>query len=164
LQEVSAQGWLTLGFLLVLVFAVGWFGSFVTLPKIPNWYAGLRKPSFTPPPWVFGPAWSLLYLLMAIAAWRVWLLPEDPSRDAALLWFAVQLAVNAAWSPVFFGMERPDWALAVLTALLISLSITVIQFFKLDPMAGWMLVPYLAWVIFATVLNIAIVTLNRSPR
>lgn len=156
----NARKWLVLGLLLLLVFAVSALGAQVTLPKIPAWYAGLAKPSFNPPAWLFGPVWTILYIMMAVAAWRVWLRPPSASRRAALMGFFIQLAFNAAWSPVFFGLERPRVALAVIIALLASLAMTTVKFFAVDRVAGWMLAPYLAWVAFATALNGAIVTLN----
>ncbi len=152
--------WLALGLFLAFVFAVSALGSVFTLDKIPGWYATLAKPWFNPPPWVFGPAWTILYVLMAVAAWRVWLRPAAASRRQALIWFAVQLAFNGVWTPVFFGLESPRLALAVIVALLISLAVAVRRFFAVDGPAGWMLVPYLAWVGFAALLNGAIVALN----
>ena len=156
----SWRKWLALGLLLGLVLAISAFGSFITLPKIPGWYGGLIKPSFNPPPWVFGPVWTILYLLMAIAAWRIWLRPASEARSAGLIWFYIQLALNAAWSPVFFGLQQPRLALVVIIGLLVSLAFAVFRFFSVDRLAGWMLVPYLAWVGFASVLNSAIVVLN----
>lgn len=156
----SGRKWLALGLFLGIVFIVSALGSLVTLPKIPGWYAGLAKPSFNPPPWVFGPVWTALYVLMAIAAWQVWLQPAGSRRRTALNWFGIQLGFNAAWSPVFFGIEQPRLALAVIVALLISLIVVVFRFFSVHRLAGWLLVPYLAWVGFALVLNGAIVALN----
>jgi translocator protein len=152
--------WLVLALLLAAVFAVSAIGASFTAPKIPGWYAGLTKPWFNPPSWVFGPAWTILYVLMAVAAWRVWLAPESGARRTALLLFAVQFALNAIWSPAFFGMESPRLGLAVILALLIALAATVWRFFAVDRAAGWMMVPYLAWVAFAALLNGAIVVLN----
>ena len=156
----SLRKWLALGFLLGLVFAISALGSFVTLPKIPGWYGSLIKPSFNPPPWVFGPVWSVLYLLMAVAAWRIWLRPASEPRRAALIWFYVQLALNAAWSPVFFGLQQPRLALVVIVALFVSVAFALYRFFAIDRLAGWMLVPYLVWVGFASVLNGSIAALN----
>jgi translocator protein len=145
---------------LLLVFAAGAIGSVVTLSKIPTWYAALQKPWFNPPPGVFGPVWTLLYILMAVAAWRVWQNPASPERHRALVGWGVQLVLNAVWSPVFFGLEQPLFALAVIVALLITLAATVMRFLSVDRLSGWMLMPYLAWVAFASVLNGAIVVLN----
>jgi benzodiazapine receptor len=151
---------LVLAGFLVLVFVVAAIGGAVTFPKIPTWYAALAKPSFNPPSWVFGPVWTTLYVLMAVAAWRVSLAPAGAARRQALVWFFIQLALNCAWSPVFFGLERPVLALGVIVALLIALALTIVHFLRVDRLAGWMLVPYIVWVAFATVLNGAIVALN----
>src|SRR5690606_7206741 len=111
------------------------------------------KPWFNPPSWVFGPAWTILYVLMAVAAWRVWLAPESVARRTALIFFAVQFALNAVWSPAFFGLESPRLGLAVILVLLVALAAAVWRFFAVDRAAGWMMVPYLAWVAFAALLN-----------
>jgi translocator protein len=152
--------WLVLALLLAAVFAISAIGASFTAPKTPGWYAGLNKPWFNPPSWVFGPVWTILYVLMAVAAWRVWLAPQSAERRAALVLFAVQIALNAIWSPVFFGLESPRIGLAVILALLIALAATVWRYFAVDRAAGWMMVPYLAWVAFAALLNGAISVLN----
>jgi translocator protein len=154
------QTWLALAVSVGLVAAVSALGSLVTLPKITGWYAELTKPWFMPPPWVFGPVWTTLYVMMAVAVWRIWLEPPTLQRRAALIWYAVQLALNALWSHVFFGMEQPAWALVVIVLLLGALTITLQRFSAVDGFAGRLLVPYLAWVAFAVVLNAAIVVLN----
>jgi translocator protein len=154
------QTWLALVVSVGLVAAVSALGSLATLPKIAGWYAGLAKPWFMPPPWVFGPVWTTLYVMMAVAVWRVWLEPATPQRRSAMIWYAVQLALNCLWSHVFFGMEQPGWALLVIVLLLVALVITLRRFFAVDGFAGRLLVPYLAWVAFAVVLNAAIVVLN----
>jgi len=156
----SWNKWAALIVLLAIVAAVSVLGSAVTVPKIPGWYASLNKPAFNPPAWVFGPVWTALYAMMAVAAWKVWLQPATPERRTALAWFALQLVLNAAWSQVFFGLERPGWALAVIVALVVAVAVTLWRFFQLDRLAGWLLAPYLAWLLFATVLNGAVVALN----
>jgi tryptophan-rich sensory protein len=152
--------WPALLFWLGVVLAIGAVGSLVTLPKIPTWYAGLAKPWFTPPDAVFGPVWTVLYILMAVAAWRIGAVPGRGARRRALGLFSLQLALNAAWSPLFFGLEAPMLGLAVIVALLIALSATLFAFWRLDRLAGAMLAPYLVWVGYATALNAAIVALN----
>jgi tryptophan-rich sensory protein len=152
--------WVGLAVFLAIAFAVAWAGSAVTLPKIPGWYASLNKPPFNPPSWIFGPVWSVLYTLMSVAAWRVWQFGSEPVRRRALGWYFVQLALNAIWSPVFFGMEKPVLALVIIALLLAAIAVTVMRFFKADRIAGWLLVPYLAWVSFATLLNASIAALN----
>ncbi len=155
------QRWLVLAALLTIVLVIGGFGALVTTPRIPIWYAGLNKPPFSPPNWLFGPVWTILYIVMAVAAWRVWLVPATPQRRRdALIWFAVQLALNAGWSPVFFGLGQPAAAFFVIVLLLAAIVLTTRKFLAIDRVAGLMMFPYLAWVAFATVLNGAIVMLN----
>lgn len=161
LRKITGRDWLVLALLLAIVFAVAAIGASVTTPKIPGWYENLNKPSFQPPPWVFGPVWTVLYFSMAVAAWRVWLSPDiGVGRRRGLVWFAIQLALNALWSPAFFGLEAPRLALGVIVLLLIAIIYTVMRFFAADRIAGWLMVPYLAWVGFATALNASIVWLN----
>lgn len=136
-------------------------GALATYPNIPTWYAGLAKPGFTPPNWVFAPVWTLLYAMMAYAAWRVLSLPADrPRRRPGLLAYAVQLALNAAWSWAFFALHAPALGLLVILALLAAIMATLELFWKLDRTAGLLLVPYLGWVSFAALLNYAILKLN----
>ncbi len=137
-------------------------GSVFTRPAIPQWYAGLHKPSFAPPNWVFGPVWTALYLMMAIAAFLVWREGWDnPQVRRALALFGVQLLLNAGWSPVFFGLRWPVGGLAVIGVLWVFIVATILTFFRVSKPAAVLLIPYLLWVSFATVLNSAIVTLNR---
>lgn len=144
-----------------LCLAVGAVGSLVTTPQIPTWYAGLAKPSWTPPDSAFPIAWTILYVLMAVALWRLWQLhaPSPARRLAIGLWLA-QLALNALWSPVFFGLEAPGAALIVVMALWLAIAATIWACTRIDRTAAWLLVPYLAWVSYATALNAAIVVLN----
>ena len=136
-------------------------GNVATLPNIPTWYAGLAKPSFTPPNGVFGPVWTLLYALMAYAVWRILSRPAGtPGRGAALGAFFVQLALNAAWSWAFFGLRSPLAGLLVILPLLIMILVTLWRFRPLDRLAAALLAPSTAWVAFATVLNIGIWRLN----
>ena len=145
----------------VVVFAAGAIGSAATLPSIPGWYQGLNKPFFTPPNWVFGPAWTLLYTILAYALWRILRLdPATPGRTGALVVFGVQLVLNALWSIVFFGLTSPGAALLVVFALEAGVIAMILRFRALDPVAGWINVPYALWVAFATALNIGIVMLN----
>ena len=153
--------WLWLAFWLALCLAVGMVGSLVTASQIPTWYAGLVKPAFNPPNWIFAPVWTLLYIMMAVAVWRVSMSGADAEmRKRAILTFLVQLGLNAIWSPAFFGLESPRLALFVILALLSALALTAAVFWRVDRIAGLLLVPYLAWVAFATLLNAAIVVLN----
>jgi tryptophan-rich sensory protein len=135
--------------------------TLATRPNIPTWYAGLEKPGFTPPNWVFGPVWTILYVLMAAAAWRILSLPRArPGRRAALTAFFVQLALNAAWSFAFFAAHSPGTGLAVIGALMAAILATIRLFWPLDRGAAWLLVPYAAWVAYAAALNASIWRLN----
>lgn len=143
------------------VVAVSVVGSLVTTPNIPTWYAGLAKPGFTPPNWLFAPVWSTLYILMAYALWRILSLPKGrPGRSAAVTVFFVQLALNSLWSFAFFGAHSPLAGLIFIAALIVAILATMRAFWKLDRLAALLLVPYLAWVAYATALNAAIWRLN----
>ena len=126
----------------------------------PGYYAGLRKPSWAPPGWVFGPVWTVLYALMGLAAWLVAGMGGSASRTPLLLWTA-QLGLNATWTPVFFGLRSPRLALVNIVLLWLAIVATVSAFFSRRPVAGMLLIPYLAWVSFATALNFAIWRRNR---
>lgn len=144
-----------------LSLGVGAIGSMATYPKIPTWYAGLVKPSFTPPDAAFPIVWTTLYVLMAVALWRLWQL-HSPSADrhrAVRLYF-VQLALNALWSPVFFGMEAIGAGFAIIILLLAAIVATIVAMARIDRIAAWLMAPYLVWVSYATVLNAAILAMN----
>jgi len=143
------------------VVAVAVSASLVTQPNIPTWYASLQKPDFTPPNWAFPVAWTVLYALMAYALWRILSLPEGrPGRRAAIMAFFVQLALNGTWSFAFFGGRSPAAGLVVIAALIVAILATIRAFWRLDRLAGLLLVPYLAWVAYATLLNGTIWRLN----
>jgi tryptophan-rich sensory protein len=122
-----------------------------------EWYAGLAKPAFNPPGWVFGPAWTLLYVLIAVAGWRIW--QRDRGGAAMKLWWA-QLALNFAWTPVFFGAQQIALALVVILLLLATIIAFIAAARRTDRTAAWLFAPYAAWVAFATLLNAAILALN----
>ncbi|MFW5951992.1 MAG: TspO/MBR family protein [Gemmatimonadota bacterium] len=145
---------------LVLCFAVAGIGSWFTSMGMPEWYEALNKPSWNPPSWVFGPVWTALYFAMGLAAWLVWREAGFGGATTALTLFFVQLALNLAWSGIFFALQRPGWALVELTALWIAILATTILFFRHSNWAGALMVPYLLWVTFAGTLNAAIVRLN----
>ena len=124
------------------------------------WYAALTKPSFNPPSWIFGPVWTLLYTLMAIAAWIVWKRGGFRTQARPLTAYLVQLALNAVWTPVFFGMHRLDIAFGIIVLLWIGIAITLRLFWSVQKSAGILIVPYLAWVGFASFLNFTLLKLN----
>lgn len=125
-----------------------------------GWYADLHKPAWNPPGWVFGPVWSLLYALMAVAAWTIWRGSASRARTLALACFLLQWALNALWTPLFFGLHRIGLALLDLGALWLLIALTVVAFWRIAPRAGACLVPYLAWVGFAGLLNAVIWRMN----
>lgn len=136
-------------------------GSVFTFSAIPTWYTALAKPQLSPPNWVFGPAWTLLYLLMGIAFWLVWTsLADLKAKKRAMAAFGVQLFLNALWSPIFFGLRSPAWALVVIVLLWVVIAATIYLFSRVSRMAMLLLLPYLAWVSFAMYLNFAIWRLN----
>ena len=146
-----------LGFL-VFTLAIGFVAGQVTAPNIATWYAHLTKPSFNPPNAIFAPVWTSLYVLMAVAAWRIWRVAGWRARGIAL--WLVQLALNFAWSFIFFGSHAPREAFFELLVLWLAIAATVIVFARTDRWAGWLLAPYLAWVSFAGILNFAVWQLN----
>ncbi|MGZ5871061.1 MAG: TspO/MBR family protein [Bradyrhizobium sp.] len=146
---------------LLLCLGVGIIEGQVTRPEIPTWYASLIKPSWTPPPLAFPIAWTLLYALMALSLWRLWdLEARSPARTKAMVWFFIQLALNALWSPVFFGLHGTRAALAIIIALLIAIAATILAAFRVDRLAAWLLAPYLLWVAYATTINMGVVAMN----
>jgi tryptophan-rich sensory protein len=147
--------YLTLALFIVLVLGGGTLIGVTTLPG--GWYAGLIKPLFNPPNWVFAPVWTLLYLLIAIAGWRIW--QRDPRSAAMTAWF-IQLGLNFVWSPVFFGAHRIGLALVTIVALLAAILSFIATAWPRDRVASWLFVPYAAWVTFATALNAAVWRLN----
>jgi len=153
--------WLWLLFWLVLCFAVAGLGARWSRPEIAGWYRRLRRPRFNPPDWIFGPVWTLLYFLMATAAWRFGEESDSRLRAAGLILFLVQLGLNLGWSWIFFKQHSLGWALAELCFLWTIIGATTLVFRSVQSGAEWLMVPYLAWVSFAGVLNWAVWRLNR---
>ncbi|UCG39772.1 MAG: tryptophan-rich sensory protein [bacterium] len=139
-------------------------GGLLTAPAIASgWYGALRKPSFNPPDWVFGPVWTVLFLLMAVSAWLVWKSGLD--RKAVrlpLILFYVQLVLNVMWSALFFAAGSTGWALAEIILLWAAIMATTVLFARIHRTAALLMVPYLGWVLFAAVLNAAIWYMNRG--
>ena len=153
--------WFQLIGAIVLCQAAGGLGAVFTAKAIPGWYATLRRPSFNPPNWVFGPVWTLLYTLMGIALYRIWELdPATSGRTLGLTLFFIQLALNTLWTPLFFGLHVLRLAFVEILLMLAAIALTAFQFYPLDPAAAWLLAPYLAWVSFAVLLNYAYAKLN----
>lgn len=152
---LSALGWI------ILCEISGIVGSLFTAPSIPTWYATLNKPVFSPPNWVFAPVWTILYALMGIAAYRVWRLGvrKHLVRSAVIL-FLIHLFLNAIWSPIFFGAQNIPFAFVDIAALWVMIIVVIFKFYELDRMSAYLLLPYLSWVSFATVLNYYLWLLN----
>jgi translocator protein len=151
MRWIGLFGWVAVSFV------PAWFGQHFTAPE---WYRQLDRPVWAPPTWLFAPVWTLLYALMGIAAWLVWADRGFRRASVPLGLFLVQLVLNGAWSWLFFGVKRMDLALAEIIVLWLLILATMIGFLKIRPLAGWMLLPYLLWVGFATALNAALWQMN----
>jgi tryptophan-rich sensory protein len=152
--------WISWIVFVAICFGAAAVGAWFTNSSVKTWYPGLLKPAGTPPSWVFGPVWSALYLLMGTAAWLVWQEAHDVRLPLGL--FFCQLLLNAAWSLIFFGMQRPGLALVEILILLLAIVLTAMSFLGCSRPAFWMLTPYLGWVGYATYLNVGIWRLNRG--
>lgn len=151
--------WLPLlGFIGAALLA-GAIGSWATLENVRSWYPTLNKPAWNPPNWIFGPVWTTLYVLMGVAIWRVWR-AGGPAAERLVRVYFTQLFVNALWSVLFFGIKQPAWALADIAGLWLLLAWLLGGLWRIDRIAGWLWLPYVLWVSFATALNLAIVQLN----
>ena len=149
------------GLAVVTVALASVIGQFATLPNLAPWYAGLIKPAFNPPSWVFAPVWTTLYVLMAFAVWRILCLPRDiRGRRLALILYFVQLGMNAAWPWMFFGAQSPLLGMINIVPQMLLICATIVKFYQLDKIAALCLVPLIAWVGFACVLNLEIWRLN----
>lgn len=145
---------------LIFTVGLGSLGGIFTISEIPNWYAGLQKPSFNPPDWIFGPVWTLLYVLMGISVYLIWKQPESDIRNTAITLFVVQFILNFCWSIIFFKLHHTGWALVEIIAMWGFIFLTILWFGKSSSLAAWLLIPYISWVSFATLLNAAIWKLN----
>ena len=147
---------------ILIVFSAGFISSLFTTPNISTWYAFIIKPSFSPPNWLFAPAWSLLYILMAVAAFLVWNKRNNPKTKSALMFYGIQLILNALWSIIFFGMHNPGLAFLEIIFLWSFILITLIKFYKINKTAGLLFIPYILWVSFASILNLFVWMINIS--
>lgn len=148
------RSWIMLAVWILASLSAGFIGS-----RFPpgEWYQSLEKPAYNPPSWLFGPVWTLLYVLMGIAAWLVW---REGGLSPALYVFIAQLALNALWSYLFFGINNPGLAFAEITVLWVLILLTTVLFWRIRTAAGALLLPYLSWVGFASVLNFSLWRLN----
>jgi tryptophan-rich sensory protein len=145
---------------LLFTIGIGSLGSVFTSSEIPNWYASLQKPVFNPPNWIFGPVWTILYSLMGVALYLVWKKPVSKDRNTAIVLFMIQFTLNFFWSIIFFKYHLLGWALVEILFMWTFIILTIIFFWKNSTLAASLLIPYLVWVSFATILNAAIFQLN----
>lgn len=139
---------------------LGSLGGIFTIAEIPTWYAGLNKPSFNPPNWIFGPMWTTLYVLMGISFYLIWKHSISLERSLAIRLFIIQFILNFCWSILFFSLHQIGWAFAEIITMWVFILLTILQFRKLSPTAAALLIPYLLWVSFASILNGSIWNLN----
>lgn len=160
----SVAEWAALAVFVLGSLAAGFIGSIATMPNIPTWYATLVRPPLNPPSWVFGPVWTTLYILMGVAAFLVWQRRDHPAAKTGLVLFGVQLALNTLWSWLFFGIHSLGLALVCVVALWLAILGTMERFYRVRPLAAYLLVPYIAWTSFATYLTAAYWYLNPMWR
>ena len=153
---------IALALFVALCLAIGALCAAVTETSVRTWYEELSKPSFNPPNELFGPIWTVLYIMMGVAAWRVWRGADRETVRGPLTLFALQLALNLGWSVVFFGLQKIGAAVATIFVLDVAVAVTTLAFRPVDRLAGLLMLPYLAWVAYATVLNIALWRLNPT--
>ena len=145
---------------LLITFLSAFIGSFFTTKSINSWYQFLNKPSFAPPNWLFAPVWSILYFLMAISAFLIWKKKKEINVREALMFYFVQLILNALWSIVFFGLKSPFFGFLEILILWLFIFLTMLKFYEIEKLASYLLIPYILWVSFAGILNFFILILN----
>ena len=158
----QATRWIGLVVFVVVCLGAGGLGAIATTPEIDGWYKTIAKPTWNPPDSVFGPVWTTLFILMGIAAWLVWQRKGFKVAAMPLSLFAAQLVLNIAWSWIFFGLHQPGWAFVEIVILWLTILVTTVAFFRRSRFAACLLVPYLAWVSFASVLNFTIWRMNLA--
>jgi len=155
------KNWLKLIISIALTALAGFLGSIFTTGSVTTWYPTLVKPSFNPPSWLFGPVWTILYIMIGVSLYLVWASKAKAKIKRKAYWiFGVQIILNSLWSIVFFGMQQPTGAFLVIFLLWISIIYNALVFYRISKSAGYLLVPYFLWVSFASVLNLAIWILN----
>jgi tryptophan-rich sensory protein len=153
------KDWMKLILSLVIPQVVAGLSGYFTITGIGSWYRQINKPSWNPPDWVFGPVWTTLYIMMGIALYLVWKSELKNKKNAITQW-SIQLLFNFFWSIIFFNLHQPGWAFAELVLLWVFILLTIVAFSKISKVAAWLLVPYIAWVTFAGILNYTIWQLN----
>ena len=157
---MARTDWLHLVVCIVICLLAGIIGSFFTTKNIPTWYAAINKPAFNPPNWIFGPVWTTLYLMMGISLFLVWRQRNALNISHALIFFSIQLILNALWSFLFFGMKLLLLGFIEICILWIFILLSIITFSGISSTASYLLIPYLLWVSYASVLNYFIFKLN----
>jgi len=146
---------------IVIANAAGLIGAIATSSAVTQWYPTITRPSFAPPNWIFGPVWTLLFIMMGIASYLVWRKGTyNKNVSVALKLYGLQLVLNVAWSVIFFGLRNPGWAFVEIIALWLSIAATIVYFGRVSKTAAYLLVPYIAWVSFAAILNYTIWAIN----
>lgn len=160
MEMSKKQHWFSLFVLIFATFGISAFGVLAASSALGHWYQSLAKPTWNPPQAVFGPVWTALYLIMAIAAWLVWRRGSETEVIPAMTAYFGQLVLNVLWPLIFFGLRAPGWAVIDILFLWIAILVSMLQFGRVSRLAAWLLVPYLAWVTFASALNITIWRIN----
>lgn len=159
--------WWKIAISAIVFLGLGTLSGLSTMSDIQGWYADLNKPPFNPPNWLFGPAWTILYILMGGSFGLIWQVAAKGRypiivkfAKRGLILFGIHFLLNMAWTPIFFGLHNPTWGLVVIILILIFIILLIRHFFRLDRLAAFLLIPYLLWVAFATTLNVSILILN----
>jgi len=153
--------WISLILFVLLTFLIQVIGGFWTRESITTWYPTLVKPSWNPPSFVFGPVWTVLYIMIAISGWLIYQAYDSHKRNVTLILYGIQLSLNFIWSFLFFSLRSPVLAMIDIILLCFALGLTIIKAWSVRPLAALLLIPYLMWVMYATTLNIAIWWLNK---
>lgn len=163
MNTTSLKDWVKLVICIAVCLGAGMIGSLFTQQSVSSWYTTLQKPAFSPPNWLFAPVWTLLYILMGIAVFMVWHkgLKQSQIKQSIII-FIIQLVLNVAWSFSFFGLRSPLAGLFVIVLLWIAILLTIISFFRVSRTAAYLLIPYILWVSFATILNSSLYMLNPA--
>lgn len=163
-MQALRNHWRSLLAFLSVIWTIQFISSFITLPAVSGWYKSIEKAPWNPPDWVFGPVWTILYIMIALSGWVAWRKLSGTTREklshTGFVFYALQLLFNFAWSIIFFGLKMPALALVDIVLLLASITLTMYHFKKIDRTSGVLLVPYFLWVAYATTLNAAIAYLN----